>query len=453
MVGGGISGLAAAWALTRAPDPPEVRVLEASPRVGGKLLAHEVAGLRLDAGAESFLARRPEAVELAREVGLGDDLVAPATASAAVWSRGGLHPLPAGQVMGVPADLRALAASGLLTGRELARVPLDAWLPRTHVGSDVSVGAYVRSRLGSAVVDRLVDPLLGGVYAGSADRLSLAATVPALFARAREERSLLAAAQAVRSAAAVASGPPFLGVRGGVARLAAALADRLGDRVRTSATVRELRRTPTGWSLLVGPTAAPQVVEADAVVLALPARPAARLLMPLTPYAAAELGHVEYASVALVTFVLPAPAALPPGSGFLVPAVEGRHVKAATFASAKWGWVGESGATVVRASAGRHGDERELQLDDAALAQRLWSDLGDLVPLPRRPFDARVTRWGGGLPQYAVGHLGRVARVRAALVSQPTLALAGAAYDGVGIPACIASGRAAAAQVLEALLP
>jgi protoporphyrinogen/coproporphyrinogen III oxidase len=455
VVGGGITGLAAAHALTRSGGSPlEVVVLEGSPEIGGKLRVVEVAGLPLDAGAEALLARRPEAVSLAREVGLGPDVVQPATTQARVWSRGRLHPLPAGQVMGVPADLRALASTRLLRAPELARIPLDTWLPRTRIGADVSVGSYVGRRLGRAVVDRLVEPLLGGVYAGSADRLSFAATVPGLFAAALAERSLLVAAQHARALGPGAGGPVFAGIRGGVGRLPAAVAAASAATVRTSATVRRLERTATGWRLVLGSAAAPETLDVDAVVLAVPAQPAARLLATVAPGPAAELGHIDYASVALVTYVLPAAAVprLPPGSGLLVPPVERRVVKAVTFSSAKWDWVGAGrDVVVVRASVGRHGEERDLQRDDADLAQVVLGELAELAGVTGSPLDARVSRWGGSLPQYAVGHLARVVRVRAALAATPTLALAGAAYDGIGIPACIASAREAAAQVRRAL--
>ena len=205
VVGGGIAGLAAAWSLHeeagRGGPPLRVTVLEATGQVGGKLRVSDLAGVAVDEGAESLLLRRPEAVALARAAGLGSDLEDAATTSASVWTRGRMHPLPRATVMGVPSDLRSLAASGLLTGRELSRVPVDSWLPRTRIGDDISVGRYVAARMGRAVVDRLVEPLLGGVYAGRADDLSLEATLPQLAPQARRERSLLAAARASRAAA------------------------------------------------------------------------------------------------------------------------------------------------------------------------------------------------------------------------------------------------------------
>jgi oxygen-dependent protoporphyrinogen oxidase len=415
VVGGGIAGLAAAYFLRRdsAPGTVRVTVLEATGQVGGKLRVSDLAGVPVDEGAESLLLRRPEAVDLARAAGLGEDLQEAVTTAAFVWSRHGMRPLPAGTVMGIPGDLRSLAGTGLLTGRELARIPLDSWLPRTRLGEDVAVGRYVAARMGRAVVDRLVEPLLGGVYAGRADQLSLAATLPALVPFARRERSLMAAVRASRRAGPATDGAVFGAPCGGVGRLPAAVARLSGATVRTGATVRELGRTPTGWRLTVGATNAPEEVLADAVVLAVPAAP--------------------------------------PGSGFLVPPVDGRAVKAVTFSSAKWGWYGQAarGTTVVRASVGRFGEEAVLQRDDAELVDLVLGDLTDALGVIDPPLDARVTRWGGGLPQYAVGHLRRVERVREAVARQPGLAVCGATYDGIGIPACVATAQRAAGEVLR----
>ncbi|MGH8893273.1 MAG: protoporphyrinogen oxidase [Actinomycetes bacterium] len=454
VVGGGIAGLAAAWFLHRdGPAGLRVTVLEQSPQVGGKLRIGELAGVPLDEGAESLLLRRPEAVDLAREVGLGDELEDALTSSAAVWTRGAMHPLPAGTVMGVPGDLRPLAGTGLLTSRELARIPLDAWLPRTRVREDVSVGRYVTARLGRAVLDRLVEPLLGGVYAGRADQLSLEATLPQLAPHVRRERSLMAAVRACRAESEAVDGAVFGAPRGGVGRLPLAVARSAGADIRTGVTVRELSRTPTGWRLTLGPTRDPEELLADAVVLAVPAAPAARLLRHEVPHAATELGQVRYSSVAVVALAFPAAAfpTPPQGSGFLVPPVDGRAVKAVTFSSCKWGWFAReaAGLVVVRASLGRAGEEAVLQRDDPELVDLALADLTDALGVTDPPVDARVTRWGGGLPQYAVGHRTRVERVRTAVAAVPGLAVCGAAYDGVGIPACVATAGRAAREVLR----
>jgi protoporphyrinogen/coproporphyrinogen III oxidase len=462
VVGGGISGLAAAHRLIGAGA--RVTLLESSDRLGGKLHADEIAGVPVDLGAESMLARRPEAVGLAREVGLAGDLQPPATARAALWTRGRLRPMPRGHLMGVPGDLAPLSASGVLSPAGLARLPLDHVLPRTKVGEDVAIGEYVATRLGREVVDRLVEPLLGGVYAGNAYRISMRAAVPQLFQAVRARRSLIEGVRgAMRKAASApaatgpdgAAAPVFMGIRGGIGRLPLAVADACraaGADIRTGTRVRGLKRTGTRWSVRTDGPRGRTALEADAVVVAVPAPVAAKLLDAESPAAAAELSAVEYASMALVTMAFRRRdlLAVPPGSGFLVPPVDGRTIKASTFSTRKWGWIDEAGPDtfVLRTSVGRHGEEADLAWDDTELVRLSREDLTEAVGLTAAPVAARVTRWDGGLPQYPVGHADRVARIREHVAKLPGLAVCGALYDGVGIPACVAAARRAADEVL-----
>ncbi|MGW1892826.1 protoporphyrinogen oxidase [Streptomyces sp. NPDC002004] len=459
VVGGGISGLAAAHRLLGAGA--RVTVLEASSRLGGKLLPGEIAGARVDLGAESMLARRPEAVALARAVGLGDRLQPPATSTASIWTRGALRPMPKGHVMGVPGAASALA--GVLSEDGLRRIEEDRTLPRTEIGDDAAVGAYVAERLGREVVDRLVEPLLGGVYAGDAYRISMRAAVPQLFEAARAHDSLTQGVREIqeRAAARQQTGPVFMGIDGGVGTLPLAVADAVragGGEILLGTPVTELRRVTvpaaagtggaapgphTHWRVVAGD----RVLDADAVVLALPAPAAARLLDDESPAAAAELRTVEYASMALITLAYRRTdvAALPAGSGFLVPPVDGRTIKASTFASQKWAWVGaqDPGLFVLRTSVGRYGETQDLGREDEYLVEVSRRDLREATALDAEPVATRVTRWQDGLPQYPVGHHARVARVREHIAELPGLAVCGAAYDGVGIPACIASAYAA----------
>ncbi|TMQ90918.1 protoporphyrinogen oxidase [Actinomadura soli] len=478
VVGGGIAGLAAARLLAR--GGVRVTVLEGSPRIGGKLRVSEIAGVPVDEGAEAMLARRPEGLDLVRDLGHGDDLVHPGTTSSAIFSRGALRRIPSGQVMGVPSDLRALAASQVLSPAGLARVPLDLVLPETRRGADVSVAGFIGARVGREVVDRLVEPLLGGVYAGRAELLSFDSTLPAVAAAARTQRSLIGAVQGIRDAAPKDPGPVFATLPDGLGALPHLVADDVaaaGGTIRTGATVRELRRRDGGWRLTIGPTRDPEYLDADAVVIAVPAAPASRLLKPDVPAAARELADIEYASMAIVTLAYRTTAfpRLPKGSGYLVPAVEsdagsvwgddpphppgtapehgGRGVKAVTFSSVKWPHLRERdpGIIAVRCSIGRFGEERTLQRADGELTATAMAELAATCGVAELPVESRVTRWGGGLPQYNVGHADRVAKIRAAVAGQPGLAVAGAAYDGLGVPACVASARAAAARILDDL--
>lgn len=443
VVGGGIAGLAAAYHL--AGDGIAITLIEATDVVGGKLRISEVGGVAVDEGAEMFLRRVPESLDLVERLGRSDEVVSPRTTSASVWSRGSLRPLPSGTVMGVPSSAARLR--GVLTTAEVARVGLDRFLPGAAPGEDISVGEWVGRRVGRAVVDRLVDPLLGGVYAGRADDLSLAATIPQLP---RDERSLLAAARRVVPAAS--GDPVFATVTGGMGSLPPSIAAAIranGGEIVMGRTVRRLERTPGGWRVVHGSTIDEQVIEADAVIIALPAAPAARLLSDAAPAAAGELGSIEAASMAIVTTAWQCTDV--PGldsSGYLVPAIYARPVKAVTFASSKWAHLATSDVVVVRCSIGRHGDIADLQRDDADLVTAAARELTSYAGFSGVPIDARVSRWAGGLPQYAVGHRDRVARIRAAVAAVPGLAVCGATYDGVGVPACIRTGRAAATQVM-----
>ena len=411
MVGGGISGLAAAWYLVRTHAEIEVTLLEAAPHVGGKLSVSDVAGIAVDEGAESFVASRPEALRLAREVGLESDLVTPTVFQASVFSRGRIRAMPRGQFMGIPTDLRSLAASEVLSPAGLLRVPLDRVLSATPIGQDVSVGEFISARVGREVVDRLVEPLLGGVYAGRADALSMQATMPALFRELRHDRSLLSATQRVAGggmeAAGARRGLPFRGVVGGVGRVPGAMAAALvgsGVQIRTRTTVRGLTATEAGWEVEVGPASAPEIIHADGVIIATPATPAARLLADVVPSVAMELSGIEAASVAVLALAFRAsdvPSSLS-GSGLLIPPVEGRMVKALTYLDRKWSWLGEAadreGLRLLRVSLGRHGDTEVLQRSDEELVELARIDLAHFLGIEAAPVDSRVDPMGWGAP-------------------------------------------------------
>lgn len=453
VVGGGVAGLAAARRLLLAGV--EVTVLEQAGRWGGKLDRTVVADVGLDSGAESMLARRPEAVGLVAELGLAGELVHPTTAKPQLLVGGRFVAMPP-SLQGVPVDVAALAE--LLSPAGLAYAAGEPDRPAPPLTDDVAIGAYVDERFGPEVTDRLLEPLLGGVYAGRARDLSFAAVAPDLYARARTGGSLL-----VHARAGLRPGGPtpvFAGLVGGVSRLVSVLvADlaRLGASLRLGTAVRDLdRRSDGSWRLAVGSAAAPQTLTADAVLLALPGGPAGRLAVDLLPSAPAYAA-IPYASVAVLTLVVRD--LVSDRSGLLVPPGELPTIKALTHSSVKWDWVREQaesawgpGVAVVRASIGRIGEAALLQVDDATLVARTLAEAQTLSGWEGTTLvDARVSRWGGALPQYEVGHRELVASLRAELAAVPGLAAAGAALDGVGIAACIGSADAAATKIISDL--
>ncbi|MET9466727.1 FAD-dependent oxidoreductase [Streptomyces sp. NPDC006544] len=396
VIGGGISGLAAAWQLRGRAD---VTVLESSTRVGGKLRTGTIAGVTVDEGAESLMSLGPEAVELAAAVGLGDSLCAPAQAPTVIWTDGALRPLPPGHVRGVPTDPSALTGTGLLSLEGVARVAAEETLPATPLTEDCSVGAYLGTRIGQEAV-------------------------------------------AVH------------GVVGGTGRFPAAVADASGARILTGTTARSLQRVAGDrWRVRAMTGDGVLTMEADAVVLALPAFAAAELLRPHSPMAEAGLSSIPHASTAVITLAFSRARAhfLPTGNGFLVPPVDGHTLKAASFLSNKWSWLHDRAPEtfVLRASIGRIGEDELLSRPDRHLVRSAVAELHRAVGPMGEPLASRVTRWDRGLPQYGVGHRERVARIREAADELPRLALCGAAYEGVGVGACVATGLAAGRQILS----
>ncbi|MGI9064481.1 MAG: protoporphyrinogen oxidase [Pseudonocardiaceae bacterium] len=443
VVGGGVSGLAAAHRLRRLVPDAEITVIDGAARLGGALRTVELAGVALDVGAEAFLVRRPEATALVTELGLGADLIHPTSAAPTVRAGGRTVGLPTRTVLGLPASADAVA--GLLSPAGRARVAAEAAMPLAwEPGTDVAVGALVRSRAGDELVDRLVDPLLGGVYAGRADALGLRATVPQVAAALdRGAGSLLAAAAAVLPPKGASRTPVFGTLRGGLGRLVEALTGA-ATTVRCGSPVRALVRREQGWRLELG---SGEALDVDAVVLAVPAPALRRLLADPVPSAAAALARVEVASSVVVGLALPCSAALPASSGVLIASGEPQAAKAFTFSSRKWEHLRAPGVLLVRGSLGRHGEVAAVQRDDVELVAAVRADLAALTGVDAEPVATVVSRWGGGLPQYAPGHLDVVAAVEAAVDGQPGLAVAGAILHGVGIPACIATADAAAARI------
>lgn len=458
VVGGGVTGLAAARRL--ALVGAEVTVLEQSSRWGGKLDRTVVAGaggeLALDTGPESMLARRTEAVTLVGELGLTGQLVHPTRAKPQLLVGGRLLAMPP-SLQGVPVDVAALGE--LLSAEGRAYAEGEPQRPAPPLPGDVTIGDYVDERFGREVTDRLLEPLLGGVYAGRPRQLSFAAVAPALYGRARAGGSLLGHARAGLQPGLTT--PVFAGLVGGVSGLVRGLVadlEQRGVELRAGVAVHGLTPRNGRWRVWLGPKtrSQQQTLDADAVVLALPAAAAGRLLLGVVS-TAESYGAVPYASVAVVTLVVRGLATA--SSGLLVPPGQLPTVKAFTHSSVKWDWVREqaeqvwgSGVAVVRASVGRFGETGLMQVDDRTLVERTFAEARTLPGWSGATLvEARLTRWGGGLPQYLVGHRELVQTLRAELADLPGLAVAGAALDGVGIPACLASADAAVAKVIADL--
>ena len=470
VVGGGISGLTAAHRLRTLLPGAAVTVLEQRGRVGGVLRTVDLAGLPYDVGAEAFLWRRPEVRDLLDELGLGGQVVHPAGAAPSIRAGGVTVPLPTGTLLGVPTSVTRLA--GVLSPAGVAAAWAERDRPLHWVqGGDVALGPLLRERFGDELADRLAEPLLGGVYAGRVDALGLRATMsalvaaldagaPSLTAAADRATTPALARESVTSAGRTPSGdradeepePVFGALRGGYATLVDALA--AGVDVQLSTTVRALHWLADGWRLVLGP--AQGDLDIDAVVLAVPAPAAARLLVDVAPTAAAAAGQIELASSVVVALAYrEADAATLPGtSGVLVATGEPVSIKAATHSSRKWSHLAAAatdGLVRLRTSLGRFHEEATLQVDDAELVARSRADLATLTGITAAPVAVHVQRWGGGLPQYAVGHVDRVRAIEDAVAALPGIAVAGAALHGVGVPACVGSARAAAELVATQL--
>jgi oxygen-dependent protoporphyrinogen oxidase len=469
VVGGGISGLVAAWELSGgASGPndstPRVEVIEASERFGGSLTTTTFAERTIDLGADGFLARRPEAVTLIRELGLSEELEAVGASGASLWLRGALHELPSGLVLGVPTDLQSILHFKGLSWRARLAARRDVVLPKhLDVGDDATIGTIVRTKLGRELSYQFIEPMVGGIQAGRIDELSAKSVFPALFDAARKGGSLM---KALRPSSPVTPGPGaepgssdpvFLSLSAGVGSLPGELTQRLKDRgvvLRRGVSVNALRRTPAGdypWEVDTLNTTTP----ANAVILATPAPVVGSLLGSLDP-AIDELRQIASAGAAMVTFAIARESITLPaeGTGILVPlntawaGAGSMMVTAVTFLDRKWPRLQRESDVILRAHVGRSDDTRWTEMSDEELTQRVRDELAVLLPRFGEPSQSLVQRWPFGLPQYVVGHELRVQQARAASATF-CVALAGNAYDGVGIPASIGSGRRAAREVLE----
>jgi oxygen-dependent protoporphyrinogen oxidase len=472
VVGGGISGLSAAWELSGGADgpgegTPRIELIEDGAVVGGSLATTRFAGRTIDLGADGFLARRSEAVDLVRELGCDDQLVPVDASGASLWLRGALDELPTGLALGIPTSSGQLRSVRGLTWRARLDAQRDEHAPvRMKIGDDATIGDIVRTKLGREICYQFVEPMLGGIQAGRIDELSAKSVFPALLDAARKGGSLMRAMRSSgplspgpTAATTTSSGPPFYSLLEGVGSLPFEIARQLRERgvvIRTGVAVTALRRTPSGnypWEVDTNVTTTP----ADAVVLATPATATARLLGTHDP-ALSYLSNVRSAGAAMITFsVARGQVTLPPnGTGILVPlntpwSGDGSMMTTAvTFLDRKWPHLRGESDVLLRVHVGRIDDLRWSELSDDQLVARASDELRVLISTAGAPLDALVQRWPDALPQYYIGHESMVKRARAA-AALLGVALCGNAYDGVGIPASVGSGRRAGRDALEVL--
>jgi oxygen-dependent protoporphyrinogen oxidase len=447
IVGGGVAGLTTAYRLLQGEGVPlDVMVLEAEEAPGGKVRSARVGGLELEAGPDSLLARKPAAVELANELGV-DELVPAATGKTFIWSDGRLLRFPTGP-FGISTDIGEMLRWPGMSYAGKVRAGADLVLPARKDEADESLGSLLRRRIGDEATDKLVAPLLGGLFAGDIDRLSVQATFPELGAWEREHGSLVRGARAASSASkGRAPAPMFVRLKGGLRRLTDALAEAIApERLRCGVTVDEIRRDGSAYVLLADGAEYP----ADAVVFASPAFVTADLVGALAPDAARELRQIPYVSTAVALLVYPegTGSTLPDSSGFVVP--RGKlAMTACTLISRKWPDEAFGDRALVRCFVGATGTQDDLDRSDDELLEALTSEVADVLPLPETPEDARVIRWPSAMPQYEVGHLDRVAVIEEAL--PPATFVVGQAYRGAGIPDCVRAGGEAAARVRDAV--
>lgn len=456
VVGGGITGLAAAWEAVHGAEgrpPAEVLLVEASDRLGGKLRTEVADGLLVEHGPDSFVGYRPAALTLAGEVGLSGDVIGTSgTRAVSLRSRGRLRPLPAGMGMVLPTRIGPFVTTGILSPADKLRAGMDLVLPRRlHDGEDVAIGAFLRARLGGGIVRRFADPMIGGIYGATVDELSLDAVLPSLRADEAAHRSLMLAALAAGRSARAGRGPgsPFRAFRGGMGSLVAALGRSLGQAgvdLRLGTSVAQLRPAGAGAQAVLDDGS---VEDVDAVVLAGGVASSSALLTDPAPGAAAALAGVPLSTSVVVTLAYPADAFPGPVTTHGWLEADAAPVSGITVSSAKWEGRAPEGTVLIRAFVpARLGDI--AYAPDPVLLDRVQTHVGGVLGARMPPELTRVARWERLMPTYTVGHLGRVAAAERGLAHLPAWRVAGSALRGVGVPDCVADGRRQAALALQA---
>jgi oxygen-dependent protoporphyrinogen oxidase len=458
VVGGGITGLAAAYRLSLLAPEVAITLIEADGRLGGKIVTEHVDGFVIEGGPDSFLASKPRGVGLSEELGLAGRLqgTTPQRRRAFVLRHGRLYDLPEGLTGLVPTRLGPMVRSGLISPRGKARLALDYVLPARRDGADESLAAFVRRRLGREVYDHLIEPLMAGIYGGDGERLSLAATFPHLRQGEVKHGGLIRGALATNRPSGTTAPPTsvrtgFLTPENGLDELVAALVRKLratGVQMILGQAVTSIAigHRESGYRVAMGTG---ETLEVDGAIVATPAFAAATILEGMSACLSTELRGIPAVSSAIVSMGFPrarVPHALD-GHGYLVPRVEGRAVLACTWTSAKWAGRAPRGWVLLRVFIGRDGQEDVLQGSDDELVGLARHEIQETLRITAEPPVIRVHRWPAGMPQYTLGHLDRLAIIEEELATFPGLALAGSAYRGVGLPDCIASGEASAEVV------
>ena len=464
VVGGGITGLTVAYRLLTSArgTPPQVTVLEGRARLGGNIQTERQGGFVIDGGPDSFVAAKPQATALCKEIGLGDRLIGTTERNRRVYvPRGGaMHTLPEGLVLAVPSRILPFAKSPLFSWRGKARMALDLVLPRRGPEGDESIGSFVRRRLGREALDVLAEPLLGGIYAGDVETLSVRSTFPQLAELEDKHGSLIRGAVRQRRAKRAPEGPapsPFHSLLGGMGELIDRLAERIeraGGEIRTGVPATRIERIegeggPRYRVHIGGAEAMGETIEADDVVLTTPAHAAARALEELDPAIAKELRAIPYLSTGTVVLAF-ARADVPhplDAVGVVIPKDERRRILAATFISSKWVARAPADTALMRVFVGGHRDPGALTQSDEALVTLAREELGSLLGLRAAPMLSRVFRYEHSNAQPVVGHAERIRHIRTLAARHPGLHFAGAAFEGVGIPDCVRQANEAAAAI------
>lgn len=466
VIGGGISGLAAAHRLIELSPTARVTLLEASPRVGGTIHTDEREGFLLERGPDSFISEKPEALALAKRLGLESRLIEtnPKHRRSFIVRNGRLRPVPEGFQLLAPSRIRPFLTTDIFSVFGKVRMAADLFLPRgnTNGVSDESLSSFVRRRLGREALERMAQPMVGGIYTADPQTLSLRATLPRFLDMEREHRSLILAmlrkarsqANAEKSGTSGARYSLFLSFDRGMEVLVQALEQKLTQvEIRRDTRVQSLSRNAASGTITIQ-TQTGETLEADAICLALPAYVAAELLTNVNPTLATQLNQIKYASTATINFAYRRDAIRHPldGFGFVVPFVERRSLIACTFSSVKFAGRAPDGHVLLRAFVGGALQPEMFALDQAEMLARVEEDLRALLGIKEAPVFAEVAKWKNSMPQYEVGHLDRVREIESELAQVPGLTVAGNAYRGAGIPDCIRSGEAAAERLASALI-